>query len=334
MPTINQISDEYERELLREQERIDRYVDRQYSELVNRISVVLASSATKRARERQINTILEEAYQKINGRIQKGVSNAWELSNKKNTVFLDKKLKGRDIPDNIRKVWYDPNEKALKNFQSKTRKGLTLSDRVWNTVQGVNERVDTLLSEGISKGEGAPKIARRLRKELRNPTGTDKPGQGVSKSPVTNTQRLVRTETNRSYRRSDIEGWNNSPQFLGFRIQLSNTQSKKVKARCEICVKLQGVYPLEFVWDGWHPNCLCFTTPVLMTDEIFDEYLALIASGKDSKRAVDALRRKSGLIKKPPAEFRTWIKDNRKRVSGWKNKPFWMVDNPGLVKLR
>lgn len=253
MPTINQISDEYERELVYEQERLERYIGRQYNEIINRVAPILASNATKAARERQINAALQEAYESINGRIQKGISNAWELSNEKNTVFLDKRLKGRDIPDNVRAVWYDPNEKALENFTKRTRKGLTLSDRVWNTVEGFNRTVEAIQAEGIAKGEGATKIAKRLREELRNPKGTDSPGQGVYKSAKKNTERLARTETNRSYRRSDIEGWNNSPQFLGFRIQLSATQSKKVKARCELCVKLQGVYPLDFVWDGWHP---------------------------------------------------------------------------------
>ena len=332
--TIQEISDEYERELLAEQERTERYVTRQYNELMGRIAVVLASNTPKRAREWQINAIIREATLKIDLRIEKGIQNAWELSNQKQIVFLDKKLKGRTLPDNIRKVCYDPNKKALDNFTKRTRKGLTISDRVWNTVDGVNRTVEAITAEGISKGEGAPKIARRLRKELRNPTLTEARGKGVYKSPLANTKRLARTETNRSYRRSDIEGWKKSPQFLGFRIQLSATQSKKVKARCELCVKLQGVYPLEFVWDGWHPNCLCYTTPVIMTDDQFYEYMDMIEAGKDSKRAVEALRKRSGLVKKLPKEFTGWLKDNKDRVKKWTNKPYWYQDNPGMVKVR
>lgn len=71
-----------------------------------------------------------------------------------------------------------------------------------------------------------------------------------------------------------------------------------------------------------------------MTDDQFYEYMDMIEAGKDSKRAVEALRKRSGLVKKPPKEFTGWLKDNKERVKKWTNKPYWYQDNPGMVKVR
>lgn len=330
--TYPEITDEYERYLIAEQERTVRYIERQYTELMGRVAPILASTSSREVQELRINALLEEYYTKINGRVIKGVQQSWQISNEKTVAYLDKRLKGVDIPENVTKVWYDPNEKALRQFTDRKQRGMTLSSRVWNTLEGVNKTIEAIQAEGISKGEGSAKIARRLREELRNPTLTEAPGKGVYRSPLANTTRLTRTETNRAYRMADHYAWLNNPTILGYEIKLSATQSKKVKARCELCVQMQGKYPVDFVWAGWHPNCLCYKTPILMTREQLNEYQRMIAQGRDSERAVAALRRRSGVLKEPPAAFGTWVRDNKERVKGWANKPYWMLDNPKVVK--
>lgn len=70
--------------------------------------------------------------------------------------------------------------------------------------------------------------------------------------------RVARTETNLAYRRADHDPWQQMDFVLGQKIQLSHSHPKK-----DICDKLQGDYPAEFVFDGWHPQCFCFVTPRL-----------------------------------------------------------------------
>ena len=49
---------------------------------------------------------------------------------------------------------------------------------------------------------------------------------------------------------------------LGQRIQLSKNHPKK-----DICDKLAGDYPKDFVFDGWHVQCFCFATPILIDED-------------------------------------------------------------------
>lgn len=247
------INDLYEPQHFQEQESVVRYIERQYSELMNRVAPILASGANNKTIERRINTLLREMAGRIEIRVETGIQRSWQISNEKTFAYLDKRLKGTDLPKGLTAVWYDPNEKAMRQFAQRTTDGLKLSDRVWNTVKEVNKTVEAIQAQGIEKGEGAVKIARRLRKELKNPTTQEAPGIGVYKSPVKNTERLARTENNMAYRTADHEAWKGNEIILGYEINLSATQSTKVKARCEICRGLAGKYPVDFKWSGWHP---------------------------------------------------------------------------------
>lgn len=83
-------------------------------------------------------------------------------------------------------------------------------------------------------------------------------GKGYYKSAAQNAMRVTRTETNIAYRRADNERWAQMDFVLGQRVQLSRSHP-----RTDICDKLQGDYPKEFVFDGWHPQCYSDDSEVL-----------------------------------------------------------------------
>src|SRR5690606_5171936 len=156
-------------------------------------------------------------------------------------------------------------KKALATFQKRKVKGLNLSQRVWKSTKEIKTLIANVQGEGIAEGKSVAKVSKELRKQLLNPSVETKPGQGVYKSPMKNAARVARTEMNMANRMADQVAWESNPIILGYRINLSNTSSKKVRARCELCRSLNGDYPVEFVWTGWHPHCLCYKTPILMT---------------------------------------------------------------------
>lgn len=86
-----------------------------------------------------------------------------------------------------------------------------------------------------------------------------KTGAGVYKSSAKNAMRVARTETNIAYRHADNERWQGMDFVLGQHIEVSRSHPRK-----DICDKLEGDYPKDFVFEGWHPQCFCVCTPILM----------------------------------------------------------------------
>lgn len=313
------IDEKYERELVKKQEEIYSRIEALYRKFITEVAPLLSNKSARVALRRAINASIRELNRSVRKEIVSGIISSWDLSNLKHNAYLDKRLKPYSdrIPDDLKKVWYDPNLAARNEFLKRKRNGLNLSDRVWKHTRTANKNITSVLGKGISTGTSSIKIAKQLRSDLLDPIS----------SPVSKTKRLARTETNMAYRSADQEAWAKDPAILGYEINLSKTQSKKVKARCEICRALAGKYPVTFVFVGWHPNCLCYKTPIEMSPEQFAKYMKLIAQGKDTKSAVEAIRKEAGIISDVPDGFKTWVADNQKRVGGWKSQPYWVKDN-------
>lgn len=136
-----------------------------------------------------------------------------------------------------------------------------------------------------------------------------KTGAGVYKSSARNAMRVARTETNIAYRRADNARWQNMDFVLGQRVQLSKNHPKK-----DICDKLQGDYPKDFVFDGWHPQCFCFATPILVDVDTMAKMTEDFLAGKDW-RAEHAKRMKGKQITDYPAAFKDWVKDHAEDIA-------------------
>ncbi|WP_417444636.1 DUF559 domain-containing protein [Joostella sp.] len=81
------------------------------------------------------------------------------------------------------------------------------------------------------------------------------------------------------------------------------------------CDELQGRYPKDFVFVGWHPNCLCFTTNVLLSQKEFIEY---VNGGKI---------RQQRYTRTIPRRAENYLNDNSQQIKGWKNTPYFIRDN-------
>lgn len=130
-----------------------------------------------------------------------------------------------------------------------------------------------------------------------------KTGSGVYKSSAKNAMRVARTETNMAYRRADNERWKRMDFVLGQRIQLSNSHPVR-----DICDTLAGDYPKEFIFEGWHPQCFCFVTPILMDEDEMARMSDAFIEGKDYKP-------KGKPVKDYPEKFKDWVKDNSEKIT-------------------
>ena len=95
----------------------------------------------------------------------------------------------------------------------------------------------------------------------------------------------------------------------------------------DICDELQGIYPKDFVFEGWHPFCRCYTTTILPSKEEFFKYLdGMDENGHSSYQFKDVVP--PGQV---PSQMRAWLSDNESRVMRAKTLPMWITDNSGMV---
>lgn len=147
---------------------------------------------------------------------------------------------------------------------------------------------------------------------------TYKSGTGVYKSSARNAMRVTRTETNIAYRRADNARWQNMDFVLGQHIELSRSHPKK-----DICDDLAGDYPKDFVFDGWHPQCFCVCTPILMDEAEMAKVTEAFLKGETYKP-------KGKPITEYPQNFKDWVTDHKDKIEiARKNgtEPYFLHNN-------
>ncbi len=287
------------------------------------------------ALKKKVDQVLKKMHAGIYTTIVNGIETSWDLSNKKNKLLIDHRLAGKRLKKNANAVYYNPNKEALEKFIHRTEKGMNLSDRVWKTLDPFKTQLEGSLGLGIGEGKPAAEIAKETKQYLNEPDRLFRrvrdsenklqlskaaknyhPGRGIYRSSFKNALRLTRTENNIAYRTADHERWANLPFVIGIQIKLSRNHP-----RFDMCDPLAGEYPKDFKFTGWHPNCLCYQVPKMMSDEEYDQIENQILAGDPISIKTE------GTIWKTPSSFNNWVKENQDRIEKWKNKPYWIRDN-------
>lgn len=156
-------------------------------------------------------------------------------------------------------------------------------------------------------------------------------GRGVYRSSYKNAMRLARTETNMAYRTADQERWRQLDFVIGYRVVLSDNHPEP-----DICNDLsarrgekgsRGVYPKDFVFKGWHPQCRCYVVPILADEKEFDKIQEAILNDEPIPESKDVIR-------EPNKYFQDWWKSNKSRVAEAQSLPYWVKDNPKYTKIK
>ena len=307
--------------------------------------------------------IFRNLYSRVYQQIRGGIEKEWTLSNDHTDNLIKSVFGKHSIEDNQFARLFSRNQEAMNAFFArKTGDGLNLSQKVWRYTGQYREELENSLDLAMGEGVSANQLATKITQYLQDPdrfyrrfrvkTGEDEngnsvfgrvwkrriydketesykwiddnpkkyhPGQGVYRSSYRNAQRLARTETNIAYRTADYERWQELDFVVGIEIKLSNNHPVY-----DICDELKGVYPKDFKWRGWHPNCRCHQVPILATEEEIDQMLDKILEGDtqsmDSSKSVDEY----------PDEFKDWVKDNQERMEKAEAKgtlPYFVKDN-------
>ena len=299
--------------------------------------------------QKRIDELMKKMYAQTRTVIVNGVRSEWTLANNKNDelcrmVFGDNI--GRLTQSQYRR-YFTNNLEALDAFIARKENGLDLSDRVWEYTNMYKKEIELGLDVGIRNGRSADELSRDLRDYLQHPdklfrrvrdehgmlvlsaaAAAFHPGRGVYRSSYMNARRLAATETNIAYRTADYDRYQQLDFVVGIEVHLSkNHNCKGVPAGqfYDICDELQGKYPKEFKFVGWHPLCRCYVTSILKTEKEMDEDDARIMRGEEpTEGSVNS-------VTTVPEGFTKWVEDNSDRIARAKSLPYFLRDN-GTMK--
>ena len=229
------------------------------------------------------------------------------------------------------------------------KNGLNLAQSVWNYCQQTKAEFEMAMSnviaDGLEKGTSAEEVGRRMRQYLNNPdmmyrryhtvkvlkNGQKKDvvtwrrkriidgrvrfveeplehvGQGVYRSARKNALRVARTEINAAYHKARNGRWANEPFVIGQHIHISPQHDPEEDA--DICDELEGYYPKDFDWDGWHCQCMCTSDPVMISGEERKQFYKRMLNGEDMSGYVSP-----NSIKDVPDQYKRYIEANGDKI--------------------
>ena len=279
----------------------------------------------------QITGTLGRLHYEINSSVENAIASEWQLANDKYDELVKRYSKSVKLSSTVASSMHQLNYDAMNAFIARRDGGMNLSERVWDfTVKGNQEKLELYLASGVTVGRSANAISRDVRELLIEPNKlfrrirdpkTGKlvlsqaakayhPGRGVYRSSYKNALRLAATETNMAYRLSDSMRRKQLPFVLGITIHLSNAHPI-----LDICDDMAGDYPKGYIFTGWHPFCMCYTTTRLATIDEFKDYMR----GGDLDPSL--------FTREIPLVAREYLLAKKPALERLKNRPYFLRDN-------
>ena len=249
----------------------------------------------------KVDEIMDRLEASITNKVRDGVIAAYGMSYA-NCEALVKYAVGEQVYDTVKRAFL-PKMRSRAAADAFLKNVPTVSGRLWNgeTLALMTSAVEDSIRQGMSASKMATQIKKYLldpddwHRRFRYKVGEDeegnpiygrkwkkrewdevtqkyvwvdhKPGEphpghvggtGAYRSSYKNALRYARTTTNMAYRTADYNQYQDMPFVIGIEIKLSNNHPMP-----DICDDLAGIYPKDFMWTGWHPNCRCYQVPVL-----------------------------------------------------------------------
>jgi hypothetical protein len=290
----------------------------------------------------QVQKIINGLASNITAVMETGSRKQWLYACQKNDEFVASIMDTSKLSKAWLSKMQDRNLDALQTFQQRKVNGMNLSQRVWKYVGQYKDQIELGLDVGLGEGRSAQQLSKDLRQNLQDPDRLfrrvrDKrgnlvlskaakafhPGVGVYRSSAKNATRLTRSEINMAYRESDWLRWQQLDFVVGFEIHRSKHEPL---FKCNLCQRLVGRYPKTFKFKGWHPQCMCYATAILMDENDFDaQELSDLKSalyGKEYKKLVP-----KNTVTDFPQGFKDWVTENQARQMEWASTPYFIRDN-------
>ena len=338
------IEEKYRRKLIREQVRMQYSIRRAFIRVSDKFSKQFGNSPIIRNNDRftfntskRLNIEFTELMEGFTNELfevtSDSIESAWQVANYMNDEYVMYYFKGLDQFRSQQSAMMSRNAEALDAFMKRKRNSRTLSDRIWKVGARYRDELEANLLIGISEGKSAAGIAEQIEEYLEYPdklfrrvrdsegdlrlskaAKLFKPGKGMYRSSYKNALRVAVSETNMAYRTADNLRWQKQDFILGYDVHLSAQHPVY-----DICDELEGRYPKDFLYTGWHPRCFCYATPIRMER---DDFVAKLNGEQVNVRQVREM----------PSELRKWVSENKSKVDQMKNKPYFILDNAKKIQ--
>ena len=176
----------------------------------------------------------------------------------------------------IQRGFADVNSAAVEALWSRTHKGMMLSDRIWQASDNAQQAIRDIIWDGTARGRDAVKVARDIEKYVRHgaktladdyPDMMDRMGRRIPKNLSYEALRLARTEMSNALREGSYAAGRVNPSYIGSRWLLSS--SHPIPDICDDFASADlyglgpGGYPKGEEPPIAHPNCLCYSVPIV-----------------------------------------------------------------------
>lgn len=254
--------------------------------------------------------------------ISTGVKSEWNVSSKVQDLFIKGVVSRIKLPTAVDfEALRRHREDALQAFLRRRTGGLNLSQRVWSLSGDYIENLETSIATAVSQGKSAIELSQQITKYLKDSEQLKQDYHAkFGKYPNIKdcdyrASRLARTEINMAYRNAEHTTRIELDFVLGFEVKRSDRYFD-----CVVCESLAGKYPKEFKYNGWHPNCRCYTIAIMPTDE---EFFAEATSSVNEVKGI-------------PQKAKEWAISNNERIRKSLVKgtaPYFIKDNAAFFGL-
>ncbi len=267
-----------------------RAADRVAQEL-RKLALKTPSSYIRKRQLEELESALRAEADRLTGNLTKAFEQYIEQVVKvgggySQAIVLDLfKKAGMDIT-RLRTMFATVNRQAVEACWARTKKGLFLSDRIWEQGENFRNAMRDIIQESVAIGQDAVTTARMIQQYVRKgamtlakryPNMMKRMKGRIPGNISYEALRLARTEMTAAFGEGTIAAARVSPSYIGMKWVLSHSHPM-----VDICDTLaehneglgRGVYPPgdEPPYPA-HPNCLCALVPIHEEPEEFVERL-------------------------------------------------------------
>lgn len=186
----------------------------------------------------------------------------------------------------LRELFATVNRQAVEAIWARTRRGLFLSDRIWEQGEKYRNTMRDIIQEAVTIGMDSVEVARMLQRYVRRgkmtlardyPNMMERMGNRIPQDISYEALRLARTEMSAAFGEGTIASARVAPSYVGMKWVLSHNHP--IKDICDTLAEADmglgpGVYPPgdEPPFPA-HPNCICSLVPVHEEPEDFVQRL-------------------------------------------------------------
>ena len=276
---------------------------------------------------KMVNDLMGDFVGGLQSLIYAGTSDEWKQSNIMQDLLAKKVMRYYDaqIDGEKQRVYYQSNSDALKAFQQRTERGMNLSTKLWDQSGNYKQELEYAISAAIEKGTSAVTLSKQLSQYLNDFPSlkadyTDLFGHAVECYDCEyRSIRLARSEINMAYRTAEQTRWRQFDFILGYEIKLSGSHPAE-----DICDSLAGRYPKDFVWTGWHPNDMCYSVPIVMSEEQYWDMREGNGNGQD------------GMVTDLPDCMKKYVSEHGEQIRQAQERgtlPYWLRDNAQMLSV-